>query len=200
MNTTSDIRQKPDGCWNEIVLEKPLEHPHFLKSKLSYGSGEKKKFDFESIIDIPSHISRSNNNPTSTNNWSSFRDRNWGCKWNPTDEKIKQKIKGESLVSEFWTTDVPIGILLKLLLDDPDLKISGHSKTYLKNDDGFVDKNSWIKYEWDILNQYNTDELFDLRYELGRKYDEHGIHDLSLIGKTLKKKEIEEVNTLEDFF
>ena len=34
------VRVKPHGCWNEIVLEKPLEHPHFLKSKLSYGGRE----------------------------------------------------------------------------------------------------------------------------------------------------------------
>ena len=78
--------------------------------------------------------------------------------------------------------------------------MSGHSKTYLKFEDGFVDKNSWIKYEWDILNQFDTNGLIDLRYELGRKYEEHQIHDLSLIENTQKKREEEQVNTLEDFF
>ena len=50
------------------------------------------------------------------------------------------------------------------------------------------------------LYQFDTNGLIDLRYELGRKYEEHQIHDLSLIENTLKKREEEQVNTLEDFF
>lgn len=27
-------RVKPHDCWNKIILDKPFEHPHFLKNKL----------------------------------------------------------------------------------------------------------------------------------------------------------------------
>ena len=192
-------RVKPHGCWNKIILEKPFEHPHFLKNKLSHGG--KKKFDFERIIPIPTYIDRSNTNISSSSNWNHFRNKHWGCTWNPKDEKIEQKIRGESLVSKFWTTDIPIGILLKLKIDDSKLKISGHSKTYCKDEEGFVDKNSWRRIDWEIINEYSTEELMDIRYQILKSFDEKNkLLDIDILFKHKEKVKREEINTLEQFF
>ena len=193
------MRVKPHGCWNKIILEKPFEHPHFLKNKLSHGG--KKKFDFERIIPIPTYIDRSNTNISSSGNWNHFRNKHWGCTWNPKDEKIEQKIKGESIVSKFCTTDIPIWILLNLKIDDSKLKISGHSKTYCKDEEGFVDKNSWREFDWEIINQYSTEELIDIRYQILKSFDEENkLLDIDILLKHKEKVKKEEINTLEQFF
>ena len=192
-------RVKPHGCWNKIILEKPFEHPHFLRNKLSHGG--KKKFDFERIIPIPAYMDRSNTNVSSSNNWTHFRNKHWGCTWNPKEDKIEQKIRGESLGSKFWTTDLPIGILLKLKLDDSKLKISGHSKTYLKDEEGFVKTNSWGRIDWEIINQYSTEQLWEIRYQILESFDEENkLLDIDILLKHKDKVKEKEVNTLEQFF
>jgi len=188
------MRDRPTGCWNEVILSKPLVHPHTLRSKLTWG---KKKFDFEKIIEIPPYISRTLMNGTTS--WVTFREQNWGCKWNPEDHKINQRLEDDLLISEFWSSDVPIGVLLKLKIDDPDLQITGNSKTYLK-DKSADHCHSWCCYDLGVLNEFTDEQLRVVRQRLYESWDEHRLNDLSLIYKYQIEKEIEPLATLEPFF
>ena len=52
------MRVKPHGCWNKIILEKPFEHPHFLKNKLSH-EGKRlsnTKGNNKSVINLESNV------------------------------------------------------------------------------------------------------------------------------------------------
>ena len=201
-----EVRVKPSGCWNKIILSIPLKHPHEVKRLLSWGN---KKIDFERIIEIPSYISRSNNDFQSTNNWKQFRNRSWGCTWNPEDKKVKQSIDGEKVKTKFWTTDVPIGILLRLKLQRPDLVFGGHSMTYIQTKYHEVDKESWRTYLLDSLNQFNDKEkILELITQLKESYLKDGINDLSILfdkeHRGIFRKELDEKDqpsyTLEKFF
>ncbi len=202
-------RVKPSGCWNKIILSIPLKHPHEVKRLLSWGD---KKIDFEKIIPIPRYISRSNNNVETSyfhngkwrqnnNSWNHFRNKNWGCTWNPDNTKVKQSINGEEVKTKFWTTDVPIGILFKLKFQCPELVFGGHSKTYIKDEYQETDKGSWKFYEWDILNQHTSDEIGEIWEEMTQFFSENNIHDLSILFDKRKPEEQQiQSHTLEKFF